>query len=499
MNEERITYPIKDRWSFLWLAIGTLLGFLWMIPLIHWVSPIFMIRFMRSQKVWIGFLLVFLTSFVVFAVSLREMLPMDMPEYLITMFIAALTAAALPYLADRLLVPKISGFAATLVFPLAIVIMDYIGALTNPLGSLGSVAYFQYGNLYLMQLVSITGIWGITFLVNWLGPVFNYVWERTFTWAEIRRGVAIFVSIMVAVLVFGGARLALAQEPSGTVRMHGITAVDMVQELPNVHEAEKNDWQTYRQLAADLREPYFEQTLQEAQGGAQLVHWPEMAVWVPADDEAEFLNRAREIARQEGIYLSMPIGKVYQDDTPWENKLLIIDPAGEIVLEHDKYGNAVAEGSKPGDGVLRTIETPFGTVSGIICNDTNHQEVVAQAGRNGTNILLSPSLEYRGIDPIHAHMASYRAIENGLTLVRQADNGLSIVTDPYGRVVASVGHFTASERVMVAQVPIYNVKTLYSYTPDYFAWLAILVFVILTIVAIVQGRKSKRAEKAEQG
>jgi apolipoprotein N-acyltransferase len=90
-------------------------------------------------------------------------------------------------------------------------------------------------------------------------------------------------------------------------------------------------------------------------------------------------------------------------------------------------------------------------------------------------------------------MAIYRAIENGVVLVRQADNGLSIVADPYGRMLAATDHFTSSERVMVAQVPTYSVTTLYSYTPDWFAWLAMAGFVVIMIVGIIQGRRAKRA------
>ena len=143
--------------------------------------------------------------------------------------------------------------------------------------------------------------------------------------------------------------------------------------------------------------------------------------------------------------------------------------------------------------MLRTVETPFGTIMLVMLCITNHLEVIAQAGRNGTDILLSPSLEYRGIDPMHAQMAIYRAIENGVVLVCQADNGLSIVSDPYGRMLAATDHFTSSERVMVAQVPTYSVTTPYSYTPDLFAWLALAGFVVIMIVAIIQGRRAKRA------
>jgi apolipoprotein N-acyltransferase len=497
MNDKKITYPVQDRWAYLWLLIGILLGFAWRMPLVWWLLPIFMLRFMRSQKVGRGFLLVwlagFLTSLPPFYTIVNALMPSPLPVFLVTTAVSSLITSALPLLADRLLIPRLKGFAATLVFPLIVVVVDYISAKANPLGSIGAQAYFQYGNLALMQLLSITGMWGIVFLVNWLGPVVNYAWERGFEWKEIRRNILVYTTIMLAVLLYGGARLAYAPQAASTVRIHGLTAVDMRQNWGALNQlAAQEGWEAMRQKTAEYHELYFEETVREARAGAQLVHWPEMAVMVPGEDEPAFIARARQIAREEGIYLAMAIGTTYQDDRPWENKLIVIDPAGEIVLEHHKYGLVALEGTKGGDGILRTVETPFGTLSGIVCNDTNHEEVVAQAGRNGTDILFAPSLEVRAIDPIHAHMAVYRAIENGITLVRQADNGLSIVVDPYGRVLAAMDHFNNTKRVLVAQVPVQSTFTIYPYIGDLFAWLAMAGFAALMIVAIVQRRSEKR-------
>ena len=38
-------------------------------------------------------------------------------------------------------------------------------------------------------------------------------------------------------------------------------------------------------------------------------------------------------------------------------------------------------------------------------------------------------------------MAIFRAIENGMSVIRQADEGLSIATDPYGRILAQTDFF----------------------------------------------------------
>jgi apolipoprotein N-acyltransferase len=505
MSKERVNATMQtDRWSYLWLIVGTLLGFFWTIPLVWWLSPVFVLRFTRTQKVWRGFILAWLATFLTVGVTqygmMNALMPSPLPVYLITMAIGALPFT-LPYLADRLLVPRLRGFAATLVLPLAVTAVDFVSAKANPLGSIGSQAYFQYGNLALMQLLSITGMWGITFLVNWFGSVVNWAWERGFTWSNIRRGAAVYAGILLLVMLYGGARLAFAPPATGTVRMHGITAVDMRQNWSGLNQViEQEGWEAMRQKTAEYHDLYFEETVREARAGAQLVHWPEMAVMVPGEDEPAFIARAQEIARQEDVYLALGVGTVFQDDRPWENKLIVIDPAGEIVLEHHKYALVAMEGTKGGDGILRTLETPFGRLSGIVCNDTNHEEMVTQAGRNGTDILLSPSLEYRAIDPIHAHMAIYRAIENGVTLVRQADNGLSFVVDPYGRVLAAVDHWTASERVMVAQVPAEaGVFTIYPYIGDLFAWLSVVGFVVIAVWAVVRWRKARRAESTSTG
>jgi len=498
MNTKRITYPLQDHWSYLWLVIATVMTLFstgqWTIPLVTWIGSIFAIRFMRTQPVVRGYILIWLTNFIAVSIAWWNILGqgMSLPFFLITMAISTLLIGALPYLADRLLSHRLPGFASTLVFPLAVTSVEFLTISTNPLGSFGGQAYTQANNLVLLQLLSITGMWGITFIMTWFASLFNYAWERSFSWPEIRRSVVVYAGVMLVVLAYGNIRLAFFQPEAGTMRIHGITAVDMRQNWPRLNRLAATDgWDVMREQTAVFQDQYFRATIREARAGAQLVLWPEMAVMVAAEDEPDFLARARQIAQQESIYLAVGMGTVYQDDTPHEVKLVLIDPNGEVVLEHYKYGGQSVEGFKPGDGILRTAETPFGTISGVICWDTNFHASVLQAGRNGTDILLSPSLEFRAISPMHAQMATFRAIENGVSLVRQADNGLSIVTDPYGRPLAAMDHFTTEERVMVAQVPSKNVFTLYSVVGDLFGWWAVAGFVVVAAVGTIRGRRTE--------
>ena len=299
----------SDRWSYLWLVIGTLVALLWRAPLVYWLVPVFLLRFMRTQKVGRGFLLIWLSSFLA-SISpmygiLNAMIPMPLPVFLAVTAVFALMNSGTAYLVDRLLRPRLTGFVATLVFPLIMTATSYIGAKANPMGSIGGAAYLQYSNLALLQLLSVTGMWGIVFLVNWLGPVVNWAWERGFAWKEIRRNVLIYGAVMLAVLLYGGVRLAYAPEARSTVRVHGFTAVDMRKEMPRFQKARKQGWEAFRQASAELQDLYLEGTIREAQAGAQIVHWPEMAVKLAKEDEADFIARAQQIARDEGIYLRL--------------------------------------------------------------------------------------------------------------------------------------------------------------------------------------------------
>jgi apolipoprotein N-acyltransferase len=498
MNENRIGYPIDDRRPFLWLAVGTLLTLFstgqWTIPLLTWLGSIFVLRFMRSQPVLRGYALAWLTNFITVSIAWWNILGYgsSLPAFLITMAISTLFIGALPYLLDRLMVTRLPGFTSTLVYPLSVTALEFLTISANPMGSIGAQAYTQYNSPVLMQLVSVTGMWGITFVMTWFATTVNYAWERSFSWPKIRRGIAIYSGVILAVLAYGNIRLAFPHQETGTLRVHGFVAADGHETKPKLLEAQQKSWEAYRNLSAEIQNEYIEGTIREADRGAQLVVWPENAVWLASEDEPGLLARGQNIAQEKDVYIALGYSVEYEDGSPYENKLVILNPAGEIALEHLKFGGQAIEGFKPGDGTLKTVQTPYGTLSGIICWDTFFQKPVLQAGRNGTDILLTTSYEFRAIVPMHAQITTFRSIENGVSLVRIADNGISFATDPYGRSVAWVDFFTTSERVMVAQVPAYHVTTLYSVIGDLFGWLAVGGLLGISVWSWLLFRRSRR-------
>jgi apolipoprotein N-acyltransferase len=449
------------------LAGSLLVGFSmgrWLAPLAAWIGPVLIMRYARDHKAGRGFLLVLAAHVLAFVIGFGIMWAhWGLPAVPIFAVLYGILWS-LPYLADRLLSPRLPGFSSTLVYPLAATTLEFVNIHTNPLGAWGATGFTQYGDLPLMQLASVTGMIGITFLMGWFASVANWTWENRDRGGEVLRGLAAFGTVFAVVFIFGSARLnlSLTSETDETIRVAGVTVESHLSLLERV----SNDWDTAtaRQEVQAHRDAYFDATVREALAGARVIVWPEGAGIGDASDDAALIARAQEVARQNGIYLTIPL--LTQHPEPgrlMENRLLVIDPTGAIVIDHIKYGGRIIETYRiQGDGTLQTVDTPFGVLSGAVCYDLDYPAIVRQAGQNGAGLLLVPSADWFDIDPIHSQMAVFRAIENGMSMVRQTDAGLSLAADPYGRVLAQTDYFGATDRTMVAQVPVGHVTTLYT-------------------------------------
>ena len=285
----------------------------------------------------------------------------------------------LPYLADRFLAVRTRGFAATLVFPAAAVLVEYVNALA--LGDWGSLAFSQPGLLPLQQVLSLTGIGGLTFLICWFGAVVNWVWESGPDRLRVRRGMAAFAGVLVAVLFYGGLRLALAPPRSPTVRVAGLT------ELRG-----KDTEQAFK-------DRLFARTRACASAGARIILWPEAAIDVDPADKDSFLLRAREEARSAQVYLlvtyyekrSSPPGDRAGTPPP-------IGPDGQVLWEYVKTHPVPGSTDRPGKGIIPVVDTPYGRIGSAICYDFDFPALIRPAGRKSVDIMLDPSWDWRAID-----------------------------------------------------------------------------------------------------
>lgn len=468
----------------LWLGIG---GFLrlfdfgkWTIPTAAWLAPVFLLHFTRTNDPLTATIAIWLALFLATYVANRGVIPVPGIAYpIITAFIGL--AFTLPYLGDRLLAARLPGLASTLVFPLAWVVVEFISARTNPFGSWGSIAYTQFGNHSLMQLASVTGIWGITFLIAWFGSTVNWIWDNQFEGEVVQTGFLAYGATWSLVILAGEARLVFSRL-ARTVRIAVIGWPDGILEpdkIMGVFDSQRPDRERepLRKAFRELQDYFLEESKREARAGAKIVVWPEASLMMFQEDEASFMERAKQLAREERTYLLMGMATIRLGDSrPVENKAVLINSSGEIAYSYIKSRPVPgweARINVPGDGRILTHNSQHGRVASAICYDMDFPQLIRQVGDARIDTILVPASDWQTIKQLHHVLATFRAIENGVSMVRAARWGLSAAVDPLGRTVATMDHFSTARRAMIAYIPIAGVRTVYARIGDLFAWLCV--------------------------
>ena len=468
-------------------------------PAAAWIGLAALVHASRSMRTVPGASILWLALYASLGIAKRDTLPVPGPIYLAILAIEA-TIVTLPFIVDRIVSPRIGGVAATLVFPLALVTAEFLRSRLTPAGSWGSIAYSQYGFMPLMQMAAVAGIWGMTFVIAWFASTFELAWSRGFNWTDIRGPVLTCGIALVAILLAGSVRLMSAPTDRPSMRTATLNRpIDLFasDEITRISEGRVS--MTTRDAVdaklSRLHDWFLDGSIREARAGARLIVWPEQSLLVFDHDEPAFLERAKRLASDERVYLAMGMGTIHPGDPlPFENKLVLIDPSGQIVISHLK--NRPVSGWEAGimrrghDGVP-VVSTGTGRVAGAICFEADFPEFIRQTGRDNADLLILPVNEWKSIKDIHFHMHVFRAIENGVPIVRAAASGLSVAIDPWGRVLSMSDFYAAGDRTMTAQVPIGRIPTLYARSGDWFSWLCMAgLAAMLAVVMIGAAQRS---------
>lgn len=477
---------------YLWLVIAAVLGLFiggkWNIPLAAWIAPIFIIRFFReSDKAGRSFLLLWLASAIPTIISWNGATFFP-PAAEAGFFLAMTPISLIPYIIDRMYYRRFGSSAwLTLVFPIAMTAVDFSSSSGSPFGSFGAIAYTQRGFTPVMQIASVTGLWGITFVMSWFASLANHVWESG--WKFTRLSLT-FAGALALILAIGFGRTLFPTQPKQTAVIAGFS-------LPNgtlssyIGQLNDGDEGGFRQAVDDLHTQQLDQIRRFAENGANIVVLQEGAGMGLTDQVEKLLSEAALIAKEENIYIVLPtfdFGK-----SPAVNAVHIIDPNGEIVLNHIKYGGNQFEGTLKGDGILQTVDTPYGKLSAVICWDADFPAVIKQAGEQNVDLLFIPANDWLGVRDVHSGMSTFRAVENGMTVFRQTGQGVSLVSDAYGNVLHRVDTFEepAGRFVSIQKVstPISSVNTLYPIIGDLLGNVMLVGLIGLFVGLIVTRKK----------
>lgn len=363
-----------------------------------------------------------------------------------------------------------------------------------------TLAHSQHRNLAILQLATLTGEYGITFLVVMGSVAIAGVLTR-------RAWQGAVVAALIIALAHGAGALALSQ-PIGAPSLR----VAVVQ--PNILISERR---TAADRAATL-ERLERLTQSAAAERPALIAWPETAVRDLARDPAlgervqalaravgtplvvgasEFVKFARPAheGNEEGTGLTVrsynsayfvvpgqPLGAPY-------HKMLLV-PFGEYLpldstVRWPAWLVPTPFDTIPGDG-RRLFALPDGTPVGmLICWENLFAGFVRAWVRDGARLLVQLTNDNwfgPSAAPWQHNLASVlRAVENRVPVVIASNTGPSQIVDPHGRIRASVPWLFV-EGVAVADVPLGSGGTVYTRVGDLFV-LALLMAAALSIAS----------------
>ena len=388
--------------------------------------------------------------------------------------VALLFAAAV--LLFRALVHRGAPWSALLSLPAAWVCAEFLRNFITPHGTAGSLAYSQLNFLPFLQLASITGPWGMTFVLLLFPTALAIAFHLRHTAPkQALRIAATGAGITAAVLIFGAIRLA---QPSP----HQLVKVGLV-----TSDSPENDKVVNEGTDAQrLFHAYAAQADKLAAQGAQVIILPEkLAVTVTPNTQAEDAI-FQSAANNTGATL---IAGVLDVAGPYKyNQARVYQPDTSIETYDKQHMLPPFESNlKPGT-TLTLLHKPTQTWGVAICKDMDFANPARRNGQAGVGLMLVPGWDFN-IDRFwHGHIAVMRGVEDGFSIARAAKNGYLQVTDDRGRVLAQTRSDSAPFATLLTEVPSTHQNTLYLLLGDWFAWLA-LAILAATLLRLYQLRR----------
>ena len=412
---------------------------------------------------------------------------------------------------------KRTGLGIALVAPPIWVTGEYVrsnlGFLSLPWMLLG---HSQYSHPLLLQMTSVTGVYGLSFLIVLVNAAVAETICRNRHELSIRR--AIFQSRLVVptslcvslILVIGTAAYGFFVVSRG---FHGerVTVAVVQGNIPQGRKWERSHVPTILERYASL-------TRQAVGDAPSLIVWPETAV--PGDVQRhpqlrEYVSRlaietnthlfvgSSEQAKFEDRKLT---GKLY-------NSMFLFSPDGNIGGQYRKIALIPFGEYEPLRGVVPWPKAIVGavghflpgdrhtvfTVSGfsfgsVLCWEIIFPDLFRQFVKRGAGFMVNATNEAWFNETAVPYqllaMSAFRAAENRVSIVRAGNTGISAFIDPFGRITSRLRRPDHKELfvegVLTGSVPVSPGGTLYTEHGDLFAWSQIALCAAMLLASVLR-------------
>lgn len=375
------------------------------------------------------------------------------------------------------------------------------------------VGHTQYEMVSLLQMASVTGVWGVSFLVVLVNSAIAHappMFGRGF------RAYPLVAAAAVVGIVLAGGQIALVQ--AGTAPETDETArVALIQQNS---DPRKHD---YRRTFTSLTSLTDRALLEDP----DIVVWSETAFvpnirrWSREDPERYSLARLvrRFLAYQEEIDTYLITGNddytLVLDDEGNEvdrlnyNAAVFFSPVGERVetyhknrlvpfTEHFPYKDSLpwvydmllefdVHFWEPGDEKT-VFEHPKFRFSTPICFEDVFPSEVRGFVQEGAQVIVNMTNDYWSLTPVQAKQhfigSLFRTVENRRPLVRATASGTTAHVDRWGRILETAPYYEEAYLVTDVRVPSGNLTTAYTRLGDWFPVVAGLAAAAMALLSV---------------
>lgn len=439
------------------LLIGNGINPVWPIM---WVAPIPVLLLAAETPSWrvaaAGAALSMLLGSLTMLYYLHFALHAPVIAWLIPFSIASLLFAT-GVLLFRALLHRGAVFSAVIALPAFWTICEYLASFVPANGTAGSLAYTQDRCLPILQVASLTGPWGITFLLL-LFPtaVAGGLYLRRRRPVQAALVVASALAVVAGAIVFGAIRLAapIAAE-SIKVALLDTDTVEFAAEAPKMQE---------------LIESYAGQAERLARQDAKIVLMPEKTGLL-LDQNTKIVDPLlQSVADRTGATLIIGVQHVVAPDS--FNEARIYTPNQPIATYDKQHMLPPFESNLTPGASLVLLSKPAIPIGVAICKDMDFIHPALDYGRAGIELLLDPAWDFNIDRTWHGHIAIMRGVEGGYAIAHAAKDGFLTVTDDRGRILGEVTTGRAGFTSLLVDVPLRHDQTVFDRYGTWFPWLA---------------------------
>lgn len=438
------------------LALSTGLGELGWLA---WIAPVPVLALAIDGRLRTAFLAPFLAMLLGGLGLTRAYGPLAVVLALPPALTIGLAALALRRAARRW-PPAVAPFA----YAAAVTAGEYAFSSVSPNGTALSLAYSQVDLLPVLQLVSLTGLWGVVFIVSLVPAAAAVAWRRQAVTPLLPA-----VALLGAVVGYGAWRLGSVDAGPGT--MVGLAAHD--------HGVPAIAYTADPAAARAAAIAYTERIAALAHRGSRVVVLPEKFVGAGSATDDEVIAALSGAARAGNAYVVAGLNRI--DPRPPRNSAIVLAADGRTSGEYDKrhlvpgFESMYATGRAP--LAFDAARHRWGVA---ICKDLDFPATMREYGRLDVRYLAVPAWDFVADGRMHGRMAVVRGVENGYSVARAAQQGLATLSDGYGRIVAEGA--SADDAAIVAELPPGPGPTFYTRTGDWFgAFAAVLLATLLLL------------------